>query len=336
MSKVVKMAEILRNVNTANSVVLVSTGTTARYFEIPVQILKNSTDGKNVNQVLTVYANTAMSRGISQIRAYLERRCRYKDVFSRYALDESFVNEFIEKVNFVNTEIEEEAEAFVADYETHRKETEDAIIAICAANKRKGQAKGIVKKAMSRYPSKQQILNGSVTYIMDTDGSEAYEGLQKATKDLVDASRARVFEANRCAHLSHRCNPVFESLFKFSKQIVENGKLHGITVTAFLDAVEVLRIANKTEFASPLPDLTDFLNNAGKAIDDPDIYIDAMIMGFSRFYASQGMLDYIPYDVAMATGYTREIIEDIGNDPNNSFVILFKSVEPPEMTYAAI
>ena len=324
MAKLTNAKTIMENAT--GNVLFISVHSFSRTFQVGVKILKDSTEGKNVTQSLVAYNNYAMSRGIQNITAYLERRCRYKDLFGRYVIDEAFVNEFVQILEGYNNEVKAEAEAFVSDYDGKRAEIESLIMDVCVANKRKRMANGIIKKAMMGFPTKAQILAGHISYTMDTDGTEAYEGLKQATKNLVDESRIRLNEYNRCHHLASRCNPVLESLFKFSKQIVDNGKIHGSTIASYLDAVDGLMIANKAEFANPLPDITDFLNHSNKVIDDPESFVDAMIMGFGRFYATQGMLDYIPYEIGSSAGYNRDVMEDVGRDPQNSFSILFASV----------
>lgn len=341
MAKVKTISDLLKETysKSGGSVkyVFITVGTQAQSFTIRPEILKPTKDGKIIDQTSKVFQNTTLSREISSIRRFLEERSAAISRTNRetiYSIAEAFVDEFIEKVNSVNEKASKESQDFCDNYETHKKETESLIRESCIANRRKSNANAIVKKAMEQFPSKGEILSSRVIFTIDADIAN-YENLQKTTKDLVDETRSLQAEKDRCNRVAHRVGPVLEALFRASKQMIERGKIHGTTITSYLEAVEVLRIANQFEFASPLPDLTDFLNNAGKAIDDPDTYIDAMIMGFSRFYVSQGMLDYIPYDVSIEAGYNREIIEDIGNDPNNSFGILFKSVEEPPVTYAA-
>lgn len=324
MAKIENAKTILAN--TTGKVVFVLPFTTAGTFQIGVKILKATADGKNVSQSLTAYRNTAMIRGIGNICTFLERVCRYKDLFGRYVIDEAFVPEFINRLNAANSDIAIEAQDYVDQYDEKRKEIEDTIMDICVTNKRKRYAKSIISNAMRNFPTVGQILGGKIFYTMDTDGTEAYEGLTQATKDLVDASRVYQAEYNRCQHVASRCNPVLESLLKFSLQVSENGKLHGSTVTSYLKSVEELRIANETEFVTPLVDITDFLNVAGRVIDNPNGYVDCLVMGFFRFYATQGMIDHIPYEHTIACGYPREVVEDIGNDANNSFSLLTSSV----------
>ena len=70
--------------------------------------------------------------------------------------------------------------------------------------------------------------------------------------------------------------------------------------------------------SAPLPELSEFIKIATYAIDHPLASIDAFIMGFMRFYYTQGMLDYIPYK-NLDEVYNRALIEEIGQDSNNSF-----------------
>lgn len=329
MATVTKAKNILAN--TTGKVVYVSPRTQAQAYQIGVKILKSRADGKNVSQSLIAYRNAAMVRGFGNIASYLERVCRYKDLFGRYVIDETFVPEFCARIEAANNEIMEEASAFVESYSDKKQEVEGFIMDICIANKCKKRAKGIITSAMKNFPTKAQIMSGRIYYTMDTDGTEAYDELSQETKDLVDASRIYQAEYNRCQHIASRCNPVLESLLKFSNQVITAGKLHGATVTSYLKAVSELRVANETEFVSPLPDLTDFLNMAGAVIDNPVDYVDCMIMGFVRFYATQGMIDNIPYDAAVPAGYTREAVEEIGSDPNNSFSIVADSVRAFQM-----
>ena len=333
MAKIENAKTILAN--TTGKVVFILPFTTAGTFQVGVRILKDTPDGKNVTQSLTAYRNAAMSRGISNVTNFLERVCRYKDLFGRYVIDEAFVGEFMDRLNSANEEVAIEAQEFVDNYDEKRQELEDTILEICVANKRKRSAKSIIGNAMRHFPTKWQILSGQIYYTMDTDGTEAYNELSQSTKDLVDASRLYQAEYNRCQHVASRCNPVLENLLKFTDQVRCAGKLHGSTVTSYIKSVEELRIANETEFVTPLADLTDFLNIAGRVLDNPEAYVDCLVMGFFRFYATQGMTDNIPYEHTTAHGYPREVVEDVGGDPNNSFSLLAATVSSEQVAFTA-
>lgn len=326
MAKVENARTIIANklANNTGNLVYVSLHMTGQSFQISVKILKESSEGKSISQTMIAYRNAAMARGVGNIYSYLERMCRYKDLHGRFALDEAHVPEFVDRLNRVNDEVNAEAQQFLDTYDERRAETEDLIMDLCIKNKRKRNAKNIISNAMRGYPSKNQVMSGHIYYTMDTDGTEAYEELSPETKSLVDASRIYEAEYNRCQHLASRCSPVFECLLKFLKQVMEKGKLNGCTVTSYLNATDELKVANETEFSAPLPDITDFLNNSGKVLDEPAKYIDYMIWGFIRFYVTQGMIDYIPFEAATPVGYCREIVEEIGENPKNSFSLLLE------------
>lgn len=283
-------------------------------FEVPCdKFIK----GDLIRSSITVYRNASVARWASNISNYLARAARFIDPFNRFVIDEAFVDEFIARVDAANKEIRAEAEAFVAAYDDHVAAFQDKIMEACRQNRKVKQSKAIIKAAMQRFPTKSQILSSCITYTMDTDGTEAYEQLLASTKELVDQSKLEQAEQNRCRHLANRCGPVLENLIKFSHQIAD-GKLHGGTINSYTNAVDDLKVANEVELSAPLPELSEFIKIATYAIDHPVAAIDAFIMGFMRFYYTQGMLDYIPYK-SLDEVYNRALIEEIGQDSNNSF-----------------
>lgn len=281
--------------------------------------------GDLVKSSMTVYRNASVGRWAANINDYLSRAARFMDQFDRYVLDEAFVEEFVKRVATANEEIKAEAEAYVLNYEQHREEFEEKIRQVCKENRKLKQSRVIIAAAMKKFPTKGQILSSCITYTMDTDGTEAYEQLLQATKDLVDQSKLEQAEQNRCRHLANRCSPVLENLIKFSHQIANDSKLHGGTVTSYNNAVEDLKIANEVELSVPLPEISEFIKIASYAVDCPLLSIDPLIMGFMRFYYTQGMLDYIPYKSLDET-YSRELVEDVGKDANNSFSAIAASL----------
>ncbi len=283
-------------------------------FEVPCdKFIK----GDLIRSSITVYRNASVARWASNISNYLARAARFIDPFNRFVIDEAFVDEFIARVDAANKEIRAESEAFVAAYDDHVTAFQEKIMEACRQNRKVKQSKAIIKAAMQKFPTKSQILSSCITYTMDTDGTEAYEQLLASTKELVDQSKLEQAEQNRCRHLANRCGPVLENLIKFSHQIAE-GKLHGGTVNSYTNAVDDLKVANEVELSAPLPELTEFIKISSYAVDHPIAAIDAFIMGFMRFYYTQGMLDYIPYK-SLDEVYNRALIEEIGQDSNNSF-----------------
>lgn len=283
-------------------------------FEVPCdKFIK----GDLIRSSITVYRNASVARWASNISNYLARAARFIDPFNRFVIDEAFVDEFIARIDAANKEIRAESEAFVAAYDDHVAAFQEKIMEACRQNRKVKQSKVIIKAAMQRFPTKSQILSSCITYTMDTDGTEAYEHLLESTKELVDQSKLEQAEQNRCRHLANRCGPVLENLIKFSHQIAE-GKLHGGTINSYTNAVDDLKIANEVELSAPLPELTEFIKISTYAVDHPVVAIDAFIMGFMRFYYTQGMLDYIPYK-SLDEAYNRALVEEIGQDSNNSF-----------------
>lgn len=283
-------------------------------FEVPCdKFIK----GDLIRSSITVYRNASVARWASNISNYLARAARFIDPFNRFVIDEAFVDEFIARIDAANKEIRAESEAFVAAYDDHVAAFQEKIMEACRQNRKVKQSKAIIKAAMQRFPTKSQILSSCITYTMDTDGTEAYEQLLESTKELVDQSKLEQAEQNRCRHLANRCGPVLENLIKFSHQIVE-GKLHGGTINSYTNAVDDLKVANEVELSAPLPELTEFIKISTYAIDHPVVAIDAFIMGFMRFYYTQGMLDYVPYK-SLDEAYNRALVEEIGQDSNNSF-----------------
>lgn len=283
-------------------------------FEVPCdKFIK----GDLIKSSITVYRNASVARWASNISNYLARAARFIDPFNRFVIDEAFVDEFIARIDAANKEIRAESEAFVAAYDDHVAAFQEKIMEACRQNRKVKQSKVIIKAAMQRFPTKSQILSSCITYTMDTDGTEAYEHLLESTKELVDQSKLEQAEQNRCRHLANRCGPVLENLIKFSHQIAE-GKLHGGTINSYTNAVDDLKIANEVELSAPLPELTEFIKISTYAVDHPVVAIDAFIMGFMRFYYTQGMLDYIPYK-SLDEAYNRALVEEIGQDSNNSF-----------------
>jgi hypothetical protein len=220
----------------------------------------------------------------------------------------------MERLNAANAKIEAEQLAYVAKYDEHKEAFREALVVACKGNRKVKYSKKIIDKAMKKFPSAAQICSGKISYTMSSPTD--YETLLDATRALVDESIEKTAIENRMEHIDRRCRPVIENLVKFSHQILENAKLHGSTVTSYQTAVEDLMVTNKVEKLN-LPELDDFVRISSYAVDYPMQSIDMLLIGFMRFYYTQGMIDVIPYDIL--DGYDRELVESVGKDAENSF-----------------
>jgi DNA-binding Lrp family transcriptional regulator len=297
--------------------ILVKTGIHMGSVCIPV---RDMLKGENIYVNKRVYQNHALATGIANINGFLAEVAYAKNLMDCYVVYECCLEELMRRVDEVNAEVLREAEDFVAHYDEHVEAFVESITKNCVDNRKKKMAKNIISDALSRYPSKDKILSSKLVVIFDTDGTEAYEDLLASTRELVDNSRLVQAEHNRCFHLSAKCTPIIENLYKFSHQILE-GKLHGGTINSYNTAVDILRIANTVELSSPLPELEAFLSVANYAVDNPALTVDRLLMGFISFFYNQGMIDYIPYDV-IGEAYSPGIVEAVGQDANNSFAVI--------------
>ena len=278
---------------------------------------KVSVDGFDLTKTLAssadAYRGQMVGRGVNALKGWLNGIALVVRG-SSYTIDEAFVPEFLERLNAANANIEAEQLAYVAKYDEHKEAFREALVAVCKGNRKVKYSKKIIDKAMKKFPSVAQICSGRISYTIESPTD--YDTLMDATKALVDESLKKTAIENRMEHINRRCSPVIENLVKFSHQILENSKLHGSTITSYQTAVEDLMITNKVEKLN-LPELDDFIGISSYAVDYPMQSIDLLLMGFMRFYYTQGMLDIVPYDIL--DGYDRELVEAVGKDAENSF-----------------
>ena len=83
-----------------------------------------------------------------------------------------------------------------------------------------------------------------------------------------------------------------------------------------------IEICQRGGINRPLPDISYFLENAEKVVDDPINYLDPVIMGLVHFACQQGLIDELPYDLLVEIGCDRESVEEIGSDANNNIKLL--------------
>ncbi len=259
------------------------------------------------------YKGKEVNRCVNGLKTWLESLASNVDD-SRYTIDESFVPEFLDRLAAANASIAAEQKAYVDHYDEHKEAFRQELIATCKGNRKVKYSKAIIDATMKRFPTAEQIRSGKIIYTIESPSD--YEQLLEATRNLVDESREKEACEKRIEHINRRCSPVIENLVKFSHQILENSKLHGGTITSYNLAVENLMTANEREKLH-LPELSEFVKISSYAVDYPMQSIDLLLMGFMRFYYTQGMLDVVPYDIL--DGYDRDLVESVGKDAENSF-----------------
>lgn len=304
------MAKKSRFEHSTGSCVVIEIKGSGYAYKVPV-------DGFDLTKILAssadAYRGQEVGRCVNALKGWLDSNARNVRG-SRYTIDEAFVPEFMERLNAANAKIEAEQLAYAAKYDEHKEAFREALVTACKGNRKVKYSKKIIDNAMKKFPTKAQICSGKISYTIESPMD--YETLLDATRALVDESLKKTAFEDRIEHINRRCSPVIENLIKFSHQILENAKLHGSTITSYQTAVEDLMVANEVEKLN-LPELTEFVKISSYAVDYPMQSIDMLLMGFMRFYYTQGMLDVIPYDIL--DGYDRELVESVGKDAENSF-----------------
>lgn len=309
---------------------------------LPVSGIHKGGEGLS-RHAFVVYENDAVGRGMGNVKSFLNRVAQNNDdtlkkscgnmelskgTSEPYRMDSIFVREFLKRVEAANAEIALKTEEFLANYDDNREAFANKIMQYCIDNKRKSISKKAIANMMKRYPTRAQFQSAGIFYDL-TVAPEMYDRLDDFTRDAVDeCSRAKAVIYAR-ENISKRCNQVLTRLCDFSDQIINKGKLHGSTIKGYEEAVRVLKISNVSELGT-MPEITAFLSVANMAIDNPVQTIDSLIMGFMRFYYTQGMLDYLPYD-DLDECYGREMVEEIGQDPNNGFDVLSRKLLASEI-----
>lgn len=304
-------------------------------FTLPFEGIHKGEEGFS-NHTFNVYKNKMVGRGAGNVCSYLTTVSRNKDKKDdrdliestgdyiptrRYLVDSVFVPDFLARVEAANDAILQESMNFVDHYDEHRAEFEENVVKYCIGNKCKTKSKKIVANLMKRYPSKEKILSAGIAYNMTVYKHDTYDLLDDATREVIDECARKREYADARLNVAKRCNEVLSRLGDLSNQIINNGKLHGSTIKGYFEAVELLRVVNDFEFPEPMPEISAFLSVASMAVDNPVQTLDLLIMGFMRFYRTQGMLNSIPYE-DLDECYSREVIEDIGQDPNNGFDVI--------------
>lgn len=302
-------------------------------IQLPVTGIHKGGEGFSQHAFI-VHRNKEVGAAAGNVRSYLEKvsnnigdnnRCSNtrgeKPVTRRYRMDKIFVKGFLQRVNEGNERIHNFAQEFVDNYDENKAAFAKCIEDYCIANKCKGKSKKIIAHFMKLYPSKNEILSAGITYDMTVYKPSMYDLLDDDTREIVDECERTRDYINTRMNISKRCNEVLSRLGDLSTQIINNGKLHGSTIKGYQEAVQLLKVVNEVEFPAPMPEVSAFLSVANMAIDNPVQTLDSFIMGFMRFYYTQGMLDYLPYD-DLDECYSREVIEDIGQDPNNGLDVL--------------
>ena len=261
------------------------------------------------------YHNATLNRNAALLAKELTEKSPFEKQDNGWVLLEDEVLNIVNDAKIMNDEIDSEARLTRDNWDVAMDILAGTVADICQKNRCKSRTAQMQKIARRNAPAQSQIVSG-IELIIRRDDTQLYDDYLASTQELLDQTKMDDLMRRRRSNIAKRCNPIIENLAKFSHQIAE-GKLHGGTINSYNNAVEVLRVANPVELDN-LPEINDFIKIASYAVDAPVASIDSLLMGFMRFYYTQGLLDYVPYD-ALDEAYDRSFVQKIGEEAENSF-----------------
>lgn len=307
-------------------------------IRIPVfDILK---DAKDFNVSMLIFENEELKKMKEKIRYEIEKASGGLKSMAGYYLDEEQVLRIAAMVDEANKKGALRAEEFINHYDEHLEAFLKYVEEVCLANKKgKRETKKIVEAAKKSFPSKHRIRRGCLTLHVDVDGPQAFETLSDEIKLLVLEGREQRYFLLEMQKLCKACADVTTDLLTFVHHIANGNPIpagspstekrratYG-TLARFREDIVALREIHSVDYEGRFADITDFLNNVPKLINEPTKYIDVALIGFCRLYVSLGIVDFFPFDVSekKSAGYSREIVEMYGEDPSNAFKLLFEA-----------
>ena len=290
-------------------------------FSINLPMLKASTTGKKANVSYTLSVAN-LNGWLSNINGFLERIKSGKRG-DMYLIDAAYLPELLARLEAANKEIAVVTSAYNANYEQNKLFVMDEVRDIHVRNRKKAA----FNPKKINFPTREMIASAKIyiSTIEMTNPSE-YDQLSVAAQNIIDDAAKRQAIADHRSMVDTRCRPVLLNLAKMTKQFV-GGKMHGGTINAYFDAVDMLRQANAVEFKPGFPEIDAFLKLHSYAVDLPEQYLDKLQNAWMGFYYLHGLIDLFPYE---EFDISREDIETMfadDSEPIKSFVDLVQSLQ---------